>query len=144
MELIYKELNREDVSRSLPVRKVEVEREELHVRKLVDASLFQGVLYEHTSNAYENAEVVYMEPRPEKRHLLPSLSVKAYRCTMEYYDISSGTSRLIRTESYDDFAPLITRLLDHYRVISERDYELVYTILDEERGVVLAFVKPEV
>ncbi|MBO8162948.1 MAG: hypothetical protein H0Z34_04395 [Brevibacillus sp.] len=143
MLLLYKQLNRDRVEDSPVIRTADVSREELHVRKLVDASLFDGTLYEHTSNAWEDYEVIYVEPNAQRLHLLPQQTVAVYGCTVEYYDISSGHSRLVVTQSYADFAEMATRLLDHYTVLRGRDYRLTYSILDENRGVVLIFMEPE-
>ncbi|UFJ42726.1 hypothetical protein LOK74_09625 [Brevibacillus humidisoli] len=143
MLLQYKQLDRRQVEESPVIRTAEVSLEELLVRKLVDASMFEGVLYEHTSNAWEETEVVYLEPSEKHRSLLPQQTVRAYGYTIEYYDVSSGTSRLVTTQSFQGFAQLVTRLLDHYTVLVGRDYRLNYTILDEDRGVVLIFVEPE-
>ncbi|WP_139489108.1 hypothetical protein [Brevibacillus dissolubilis] len=143
MHLLYKWINRSNVDQSSAVREADVSRDELHVRKLVDATIMSNVLYEHTSNAYEDAEVIYVEPTDEKKHLLPKEGQQVYGLTAEYYDISQGYSRLVQTRTFEDAASLATRLLDHYTVLAGRDYQLVYTILDEDRGAVLIFVQPE-
>lgn len=141
IRLHYKQLNRENVLDSSIIREVECPLDELHVRKLVDATLFAGKVYEHTSNAWENGEVVYLESTYDIA--LPKHPMKVYGYTIEYYEKDQNNLRLLQSQSYDDFASIVTRLLDHYTVVSGKDYELVYSILDEDRGVIMIYVEPE-
>ncbi|MGD8189265.1 hypothetical protein ACQCN2_04605 [Brevibacillus ginsengisoli] len=142
MHLVYKLLNRSNVEASTILREVECSQEELHVRKLVDASLFTGTLYEHTSNALEELEVVYVE-QPKIPPSLPKHHQHVYGYTVEYYEQLDDSLRLVQSKNFADFASIVTRLLDHYTVLGGKDYELTYTILDENRGCVLIYVKPE-
>lgn len=142
VRLVYKKLNRSHVEASAVIREVECSQDELHVRKLVDASLFAGTLYEHTSNAFEEIEVVYVE-QPVDPQPLPRFVQKVYGYTIEYYEQTDDSLRLLQSKNFTDFSTMVTRLLDHYTVLGGKDYELTYTILDEDRGCVLIYVKPE-
>lgn len=142
IRLVYKLLNRANEQLSQIFREVQCLEEELHVRKLVDASLMGGILYEHTSNALEEVEVVYMEPL-QQHVALPKHPQKVYGFTVEYYEYVQGNLKLVQSKSFPNFSSLLTRLLDHYTVIEEKDYELTYSVLDEDRGCVLIYLKPE-
>jgi hypothetical protein len=141
--LLYKMLNHGCVEESPVFRTADVERAELHVRKLVDATVFDGYVYEHTSNAWEGAEVIYMEPRPEKNGWLPAHNLTIYGCTIEYYDCSGECPVLVQTSQFKYFDEMLTRLLDHFTMVGGREMEVRYTMLDETRGVILSFVVPE-
>ncbi|MGC5328378.1 hypothetical protein [Brevibacillus sp. SYSU BS000544] len=141
LRLQYKLLNRDNVLNSAILREVECPLDELHVRKLVDATLFSGKVYEHTSNAWENGEVVYLEAGNGVQ--LPKHPMKVYGYTIEYHENVQGNLRLIQSQSHENFSSIVTRLLDHYTVVAGKDYELKYSILDEDRGVVMIYVVPE-
>ncbi|QYR23620.1 hypothetical protein KZ483_12400 [Paenibacillus sp. sptzw28] len=131
-----------------------VGRDELFIRKLVNASVIHNVLYEHTSNESELSQhAIYVIPFRGKeiaeygRAIESSLSEfcdVAMRIEPEFWLWDNLGNRFIRGGtrlSPGEAAEIAQLLLDHYIVTDERTYECIYTVMDTDRRKALFYLK---
>ncbi|GAK41385.1 hypothetical protein PUW24_05705 [Paenibacillus urinalis] len=151
--VIYEHWSESDKKVIEPLTQLHVSQEELFVRKLVNATIIRGELYEHTANESEDGHrhLIYAKKfNPEDY----SYGKALYEAAFDAYQVSSGSIAceyvLWKGRSFQSFElniPLsstmdIARLLlDHYLVHRDETYESVYTVFDTDRSKVVLYLK---
>jgi hypothetical protein len=131
-----------------------VGRDELFIRKLVNASVIHNVFYEHTSNESElSSHAIYAIPfrgveiaeyGPAIQSTLSEFCDVAIRIEPEFWLWDNLGNRFVRGGvrlSPNGAAEIAELLLDHYIVTEERTYESIYTVLDTDRHKALFYLK---
>lgn len=130
----------------------QVPQEELFVRKLVNATVIRGHLYEHTANESEDGyrHLIYVQPFDKAQY---SYGKALYEATFDAYQVSSyleceyvlWSGRAFKEAAFTlpTSSPLeIARLLlDHLIVVQDDTYEMVYSALDTDRKKVMIYLK---
>lgn len=126
--------------------------EELFVRKLVNATVIRGHLYEHTANESEDGykHFIYAQLFDPDQY---SYGKALYEATFDAYRVSSElaceyvlwngrvfkeTELPVTLSSTWEIARL---LLDHLLVLHDETYEVLYSTLDTDRGKVMIYLK---
>jgi hypothetical protein len=129
-----------------------VSREELFVRKLVNASVIHNKLYEHVSNESENGtrHIIYAsrfnreQDTVHGRYIEEPLFANSARSEqLSIVLLCWNDGRFERSEfltaPYD--VPARTLLLDHYWVLYSVCYEIIYSVLDLDTNHVIFYLK---
>ncbi|WP_211747358.1 hypothetical protein [Paenibacillus sp. Marseille-Q4541] len=131
---------------------IQVPQEELFVRKLVNATVIRGHLYEHTANESEDGyrHLIYAQQFNTEQY---SYGKALYEATFDAYRVSSylaceyvlwngrafkETELTLSVSSPLEIAKL---LLDHLIVHRDETYEMVYSTFDSDRGIVMIYLK---
>lgn len=131
-----------------------VTRDDIFVRKLVNATVFRNALYEHTANECEDGmrHSIYAKPYSEHDDALYGQAIRnalhEYVAVSPYmeaeyllwngYRFNPCALALPAPSVPLEFAQL---LLDHYIVSELRTYETIYTIYDMDRSKIVIFLK---
>lgn len=130
-----------------------VSRDELFIRKLVNASVVRNRLLEHTSNESEDNRQHAIYAKPFQDADLPVYGHEVWRTVFDLCDVGFRIDALFFVWENGRFAEqkftfyassetdIAQLLLDHYLVESGRSYEVVYTVFDHERKKALFFLK---
>jgi hypothetical protein len=152
--LLYMEWSERDQRVERTITEAAVTREDIFVRKLVNATIFRNSLYEHTANECEDGQHHHIYAKPYNEHddtvygqairaaLYEYVTVSPYM-EVEYllwngYRFNPCTLAQRAPASPLEFAAL---LLDHYIVSEQKTYETVYTIYDMDRSKIVVFLK---
>lgn len=130
----------------------QVPQEELFVRKLVNATVIRGHLYEHTANESEDGyrHLIYVQPFDTDQYTygkaLHDATFDACRVSSYLeceYVLWNGKAFKKAEFSLSVSSPIeIARLLlDHLIVIQDDTFEMVYSALDSDRGKVMIYLK---
>lgn len=152
--LIYLEWSEHEQRVQRTISEAAVTREDVFVRKLVNATMFQNGLYEHTANENEEGKQhhIYAKPYNENDDAVYGKAIRAalyeYVAVSPYmeveyllwnsYRFNPFTLTLPAPASPLEFAAL---LLDHYIVSEQQTYETIYTIYDMDRSKIVVFLK---
>ncbi|ANE46320.1 hypothetical protein SY83_08555 [Paenibacillus swuensis] len=131
--------------------KLPVTREQLCIRKLVNATVLRNKAGEHTSHETDGAGESMIYVKPWTPASLPVYGEAVREALYEYSDIAEyGEVEYYRYrgERFERFLQqgmgepyeTVTILVDHYRNVQQTDYEIVYTILDTDRNKLLLFM----
>jgi hypothetical protein len=131
-----------------------VTRDDIFVRKLVNATVFHNSLFEHTANECEDSTRHLIYAKPFNDYDDPVYGQAIRTALHEYVSVSplmeveyllwNGhrfnpcTLAQPSPASTLEFAQL---LLDHYIVSEQRTYETIYTIYDMDRSKIVVFLK---
>ncbi|GAS84345.1 unknown protein [Paenibacillus amylolyticus] len=130
-----------------------VTRDELFMRKLVDATLVKNKLWAHLSNECQDGRehavyvTAYEQQMPDEYGAAIAEAALAM-CKMSSmysaeYMLWNGRSfqelELIASSTYT--MELAEQLLDHYMVRDGKTYEFLYSVLDADRKKVLFYMK---
>jgi hypothetical protein len=150
--LIYTEWDdqRNEASPS-PILQVIVSQGVLFLRKLVNASVINNRMWEHTSHETDEdgQAYIYVKPWNKAEH---SYGEQVEKCIYHRYDISTayeiefyrlvqGQYEILSNVSGNSTLEVAQVLLDHYRAINGIFYELSYAVLDHNRRKVIIFVE---
>lgn len=152
--LTYLEWSEQDQRVERTITEATVSRDDIFVRKLVNATVFRNGLFEHTANECEDGERhhIYAKPYNEYDDMVYGKAIRTALheyCTVspymevEYllwngYRFNPCTLGQQSPASPMEFAQL---LLDHYIVSEQRTYETIYTIYDMDRSKIVVFLK---
>ncbi|MCM3786136.1 hypothetical protein M3231_24560 [Neobacillus mesonae] len=151
--VIYEHWSEEDNKVIGSLTQLQVSQEELFVRKLVNATVIRGELYEHTANESEDGycHLIYAKKFNPEDHNFGKALLDA---TFDAYQVSPGSISceyaLWKGRSFKPLELNITPssaievarlLLDHYIVHREDTYESIYTVLDTDRSRVVLYLK---
>ncbi|MDK8190342.1 hypothetical protein QP794_09605 [Paenibacillus sp. UMB7766-LJ446] len=135
------------------LEQVSVTRDELFMRKLVDATLMKNKLWAHLSNECEDRRehavylTEYNNQKPaEHGTAIADAALSMCKMSSMYsaeYMLWNGSAfqELDLAESSSYTMELAEQLLDHYMVRGGITYEFVYSVLDADRNKVLFFMK---
>lgn len=131
-----------------------VSRDELFVRKLVNATVVRNSLFEHTANESEDGQrhLIYAKPYHDQDDAVYGSAIRTAlyeNCSVsphleaEYllwngYRFKPCVLGQRPLANPLDFAQL---LLDHYIVSEQQSYETVYTVYDMDRSKLIIFLK---
>lgn len=130
-----------------------VTRDELFMRKLVDATLVKNKLWAHLSNECQDRRehavyvTAYDSQMPDEYGAaIADAALAMCKMSSMYsaeYMLWNGRSfeELDLAESSTYTMELAEQLLDHYMVRSGKTYEFVYSVLDADRRKVMFFMK---
>ncbi|MDQ8736302.1 hypothetical protein [Paenibacillus sp. LHD-38] len=152
--LTYLEWSEQDQRVERTITEAAVTRDDIFVRKLVNATVFRNALFEHTANECEDGKRhhIYAKPYNEfddtvygqaiRNALHEYVTVSPYM-EVEYllwngYRFNPCALPLLEPASPLEFAQL---LLDHYIVSEQKTYETVYTVYDMDRSKIVVFLK---
>ncbi|WP_199614118.1 hypothetical protein [Paenibacillus alkalitolerans] len=150
--LCYQEWSEADRRVVRLVDQATVSREELFIRKLVNATLIRNQLYVHSSNESENFELhhIYVAPFDARNQPYGEAIREA---AFEYCSVSARIeaewkvydgSYFVNTELIapdDGLIDIARMLLDHYLIIEGHTYETIYSLLDNDRNKVVFYVR---
>lgn len=132
---------------------VHVSREEMFLRKLVNATVIRNRMFEHTSNESENNREHVIYAKPFREYEVDTYGPGIWKHAFEFVDVSHTIEPVFCVWHNGDFAvkpvlhgisqpmDIAQLLLDHYLIEYGRTYEVIYTLLDHERKKVLFFLK---
>ncbi|CAM2790121.1 hypothetical protein PATA110615_01315 [Paenibacillus taichungensis] len=135
------------------LEQVSVTRDELFMRKLVDATLMKNKLWAHLSNECEDRRehavyvTEYDNQKPaEYGTAIADAALAMCKMSSMYsaeYMLWNGSAfqELDLAESSSYTMELAEQLLDHYMVRGGTTYEFVYSVLDVDRKKVLFLMK---
>lgn len=152
--LTYMEWSEKDQRVERTIMEADVSRDDIFVRKLVNATVFRNGMFEHTANECEDGKRhhIYAKPYNEfddteygqaiRTALHEYVTVSPFM-EVEYllwngYRFNPCTLTQQPPSSPLEFAQL---LLDHYIVNEQRTYETIYTIYDMDRSKIVIFLK---
>lgn len=152
--IAYLEWNERESRVERIVQEFQIQRAELFVRKLVNATVIHNAVYEHTSNETDDRSQSTVYVRPYSENEIPEHGEIIRSTIFEYCDISSegeiefyhlldGSARRLWKSAISTPLEAAEVLLDHYRFVSGGSYELVYSVLDTDRNKVLVFLVEE-
>ncbi|WP_315371865.1 hypothetical protein [Paenibacillus xylanexedens] len=130
-----------------------VTRDELFMRKLVDATLVKNKLWAHLSNECQDGRehAVYVTPYDQQMPdeygaAIADAALAMCKMSSMYsaeYMLWNGSSfqELELTASSTYTMELAEQLLDHYMVRGGKTYEFLYSVLDADRKKVLFYMK---
>lgn len=130
-----------------------VTRDELFMRKLVDATLVKNKLWAHLSNECQDGRehavyvTAYDQQMPDEYGAaIADAALAMCKMSSMYsaeYMLWNGRSfqELELTASSTYTMELAEQLLDHYMVRSGKTYEFLYSVLDADRKKVLFYMK---
>lgn len=130
-----------------------VTRDELFMRKLVDATLVKNKLWAHLSNECQDGRehavyvTAYEQQMPDVYGAaIADAALAMCKMSSMYsaeYMLWNGRSfqELELTASSTYTMELAEQLLDHYMVRSGKTYEFLYSVLDADRKKVLFYMK---
>ncbi|MET1172165.1 hypothetical protein [Paenibacillus amylolyticus] len=130
-----------------------VTRDELFMRKLVDATLVKNKLWAHLSNECQDGRehavyvTAYDKQMPEQYGAaIADAALAMCKMSSMYsaeYMLWNGSSfqELELTVSSTYTMELAEQLLDHYMVRGGKTYEFLYSVLDADRKKVLFYMK---
>ncbi|PRA03673.1 MULTISPECIES: hypothetical protein [unclassified Paenibacillus] len=130
-----------------------VTRDELFMRKLVDATLVKNKLWAHLSNECQDGRehavyvTAYEQQMPDEYGAaIADAALAMCKMSSMYsaeYMLWNGSSfqELELTASSTYTMELAEQLLDHYMVRSGKTYEFLYSVLDADRKKVLFYMK---
>ncbi len=150
--MTYRSWSDERQSETGILDEISVPRDELFMRKLVDATVITGKLWLHLSNESDGRDhAVYVT---DMQRQLPaeygSAIIDAVKSPRSVSLMFMAEYRLWNGRSFEDkelagitayTMELAERLLDHYMVHNGATYEFVYSVLDTEAKKVLLFMK---
>jgi hypothetical protein len=152
--LTYLEWSDQDQRVVRTIADATVSRDDIFVRKLVNATVYRNGLFEHTANECEDGarHHIYVKPYNEHDDTVYGQAIRTAlheHCTVspymevEYllwngYRFNPCALGQQPPASPLEFAQL---LLDHYIVSEERTYETIYTINDIDRSKIVVFLK---
>jgi len=149
----YEEWNEEQARVERHLLDVRVPREELFLRKLVNATVIHNRLYEHSSHESEDDRKHFVYAKPFDERSLRSYGPAVLRAVFETSEAAAEPSAdcyywrdgaFVRGQPafpVNGALDIAERLLDHYRVEYGRTHEAVYAVWDEERKKALFFLK---
>ncbi|MCG7383813.1 hypothetical protein MH144_14270 [Paenibacillus sp. ACRRY] len=132
---------------------VSVTRDELFMRKLVDATLMKNKLWAHLSNECEDLRdhAIYVTAYDTQMPADYGIAIADAALAMckvssmysaEYMVWNGKTFQELELADNSSYTmELAERLLDHYMVRNGTTYEFVYSVLDADRRKVLFFMK---
>lgn len=130
-----------------------VTRDELFMRKLVDATLVKNKLWAHLSNECQDGRehavyvTAYEQQMPDEYGAaIADAALAMCKMSSMYsaeYMLWNGRSfqELELTTSFTYTMELAEQLLDHYMVRDGKTYEFLYSVLDADRKKVLFYMK---
>ncbi|WP_340028133.1 hypothetical protein MHB71_26745 [Paenibacillus sp. FSL H7-0940] len=130
-----------------------VTRDELFMRKLVDATLVKNKLWAHLSNECQDGRehavyvTAYEQQMPDEYGAaIADAALAMCKMSSMYsaeYMLWNGSSfqELELTVSSTYTMELAEQLLDHYMVRGGKTYEFLYSVLDADRKKVLFYMK---
>ncbi|WKL04276.1 hypothetical protein Q0F98_14695 [Paenibacillus amylolyticus] len=130
-----------------------VTRDELFMRKLVDATLVKNKLWAHLSNECQDGRehavyvTAYEQQMPDEYGAaIADAALAMCKMSSMYsaeYMLWNGRSfqELELTASSTYTMELAEQLLDHYMVHDGKTYEFLYSVLDADRKKVLFYMK---
>lgn len=151
--LTYRSWSEDKQAETGVLEQTSVTRDELFMRKLVDATLMKNKLWTHLSNECQDRRehVIYVtmdEQQLPEGYGAAIADAALGLCKMSSmyspeYMLWNGRSfeelELIESAGYT--MELAEQLLDHYMVRAGKTYEILYSVLDADRKKVLFFVK---
>jgi hypothetical protein len=151
--LMYRSWSEDKQAETGVLEQASVTRDELFMRKLVDATLMKNKLWAHLSNECQDRRdhaiyvTAYDQQMPEG-HGVAIADATLGMCKMSSmyspeYMLWNGRSfeELQLAESSGYMMELAEQLLDHYMVRGGKTYEFLYSVLDTDRKKVLFFMK---
>lgn len=132
---------------------VYVSREELFLRKLVNATVIRNRMFEHTSNESENNREHAIYAKPFRDHDVEAYGPAIWKHAFEFVDVGHSIEPVFCVWHNGDFTvksmpygiagpmDISQLLLDHYLIEYGNTYEVIYTLFDHERKKVLFFLK---
>lgn len=151
--LMYRSWSEDKQAETGVLEQASVTRDELFMRKLVDATLMKNKLWAHLSNECQDRRdhaiyvTAYDQQMPEG-HGAAIAEAALGRCKMSpmyspEYMLWNGRSfeELELAESSGYTMELAEQLLDHYMVREGETYGFLYSVLDADRKKVLFFMK---
>ncbi|WP_260985273.1 hypothetical protein [Paenibacillus xylanexedens] len=151
--LTYRSWSDEKQAETGVLEQASVTRDELFMRKLVDATLVKNKLWAHLSNECQDQQehavyvTAYDTQMPEGYGgAIADAALAMCKMSSMYspeYMLWNGHSfeELTLTESSVYTMEIAEQLLDHYMVRSGKTYEFLYSVLDADRRKVLFFMK---
>lgn len=152
--LTYLEWSEEEQRVERSITEFDVTRDDIFVRKLVNATVFRNGVFEHTANECEDGKRhhIYAKRYNESDDIVYGQAIRAALheyvtlspyMEVEYllwngYRFNPCTLAQQAPASPLEFAQL---LLDHYIVSDQRTYETIYTIYDMDRSKIVIFLK---
>ncbi|TFE28135.1 hypothetical protein [Cohnella luojiensis] len=130
-----------------------VSREELFLRKLVNATVIRNRMFEHSSNESESNRRHAVYVKPFREFDIATYGTAIWKHAFEFCDISDSLEAVFCIWHNGDFVAepmtfgllepmdIAQLLLDHYLIEMGKTYEVLYTVLDNERKKVLFFLK---
>ncbi|CAI6080520.1 hypothetical protein PAECIP112173_02914 [Paenibacillus sp. JJ-100] len=151
--LMYHRWSEDKQAETGMLEQVSVTRDELFMRKLVDATLMKNKLWAHLSNECQDRRehaiyvTAYDQQMPEG-HGAAIADAALGMCKMssmyspEYMQWNGRSfEELELAESSGYTMELAEQLLDHYMVREGKTYEILYSVLDTDRKKVMFFMK---
>lgn len=126
-----------------PSAQLAVEQGELFLRKLVNATWIDQRVWEHISHETDEhgQGLVYVKPWKAELHsygtAMEAMLHQGYQPSADYrvewIRLEAEKGQVIHSQSYSDPLQVAELLLDHYRSVNGRDYEIHYAIYDQNR-----------
>lgn len=143
--LVYLEWNEDHQMSTEPLAKVLVDQGILFLRKLVNATVIQNRIWEHSSHeSDEDQSTIYVKPYDkgdEMEKTVFSRHEMASQYEAEYWEENHSGYHFLQNRRFTQALGAAQVLLDHYLHLNDVHYEIQYAILDPARKKVLLFLQ---
>lgn len=150
LPVIYQEWDETKDQSLEPMAKVLVSQGILFLRKLVNATVIQNGIWEHTSHESDGEHsLIYVKPfdpmalkyGEEIKETVFSRYDLADRYEVEYLGMVGSHFQCLKRDTFEQALEAAQVLLNHFVHIDERHYEVDYAILDPSRKKILLFLQ---
>lgn len=148
--LVYREWDEEKQVDTEPLMKVLVNQGILFLRKLVNATVIQNRIWEHSSHeSDEDLATIYVKPFAAADHHLGKKMEETVFARLEmspqyeaeFWVENHASYDWLQNRSFKQALDAGQLLLDHYLHLNGAHYEIQYAILDPARKKVLLFLQ---